>query len=110
MLDGGGAHGLDLSVEEQRTCRNRTVRRIASPFIELGAEPRTHELRRGSLVSRPAGTGICHWIEAGGEGITYLVYGTRAQNDVTYYPRKNGLWFKSAGVMIAADHISILGD
>ena len=39
MLDAGGAHGLDLSVEEQRTCRNRTVRRIASPFIELGAEP-----------------------------------------------------------------------
>ena len=78
--------------------------------VELGAEPKTHELRRGSLVSRPAGTGICHWIEAGDEGITYLVYGTRAQNDVTYYPRKNGLWFKSAGVMIAADHISILGD
>ena len=39
MLDGGGAHGLDLSVEEQRTWRNRTVRRIASPFIELGAQP-----------------------------------------------------------------------
>ena len=57
-----------------------------------------------------AGTGICHWIEAGDEGTTYLVYGTRARNDITYYPRKNGLWFKSAGVMIAADHISVLDD
>jgi uncharacterized cupin superfamily protein len=94
VLDGGGTLHLDPTPAR----------------VELGAEPKTHELGPGSLVSRPAGTGICHWIEAGDEGITYLVYGTRAQNDVTYYPRKNGLWFKSAGVMIAADHISILGD
>ena len=40
MLHGGGAAGLDLGVEEQRAGRNRTVRRIASPFIEFGAEPR----------------------------------------------------------------------
>jgi len=26
------------------------------------------------------------------------------------YPRKNGLWFKRAGVMIAADHIPLLDE
>ena len=44
MLDGGGARGLDLSVEKQRARRNRTVRRIASPFLEIGTEPSPHHL------------------------------------------------------------------
>ena len=35
-----GAAGLDLRVEEQQAGRDRKVRRIASPFLELGAEPR----------------------------------------------------------------------
>ncbi len=75
---------------------------------EFGGQPEAHDVRRGTIVSRRAGTGICHSMTAGDDGLVYLVYGTRHANDVIYYPRNNGLWFKSAGVMIAADHISLL--
>jgi uncharacterized cupin superfamily protein len=78
--------------------------------MEFGGEPETHEVRRGTVISKPAGGGMCHLMTAGPEGLTYLVYGTRHPNDVVYYPRKNGLWFKSAGVMIAADHIPLLDE
>jgi hypothetical protein len=39
MLDRGDACGFDLSVEEQRARRDRTVWRIASPLFQVGAEP-----------------------------------------------------------------------
>jgi uncharacterized cupin superfamily protein len=78
--------------------------------LEFGGRPETHDVRRGTVISKPAGGGMCHHLTAGQEGLTYLVYGTREPNDVVFYPRKNGLWFKSAGVMIAADHISLLDE
>lgn len=53
----------------------------------LGDEERP--VRRGSVVARPAGTGIAHAFRAGGEGLTYLAYGTREPNDIAYYPRSN---------------------
>jgi hypothetical protein len=31
-------------------------------------------------------------------------------DDVVYYQRKNGFWFESAGVMIAADHVPFLDE
>ena len=80
------------------------------PHTRSGGEHEQHAVRRGSVVARPAGTGRAHTFRAGADGLRLLAYGTRDPRDVTYYPRKNGLWFKSAGVMIAADHISILGD
>lgn len=76
--------------------------------LEFGGEPQTHSVRRGTVISKPAGGGMCHHMSAADDGLVYLVYGTRQPHDVVYYPRKNGLWFKSAGVMIAADHIALL--
>ena len=77
---------------------------------EFGGRPEAHDVRRGTVISKPAGGGMCHHMTAGDAGLTYLVYGTRQPNDVVYYPRKNGLWFKSAGVIIAADHIALLDE
>jgi len=50
---------------------------------------------------------MCHHMTVGENGLTYCVYGTRRLNDFVYYPRKNDLRFKSAGI-IAADHIPFL--
>jgi uncharacterized cupin superfamily protein len=77
---------------------------------EFGGTPATHDVRSGTVISKPAGGGMCHHMTAGDAGLRYLAYGTRQPNDVVYYPRKNGLWFKSAGVMIAADHIALLDE
>jgi uncharacterized cupin superfamily protein len=77
---------------------------------EFGGQSETHDVRPGTVISKPAGGGICHHMTAGDGGLTYLVYGTRQPSDVIFYPRKNGLWFKSAGVMIAVDHIPLLDE
>ena len=54
-----------------------------------GVERETHAIRAGHVVARPAGTRISHFIKAGRNGITCLVYGTREPNDICYYPRSN---------------------
>jgi uncharacterized cupin superfamily protein len=64
-----------------------------------GAERETHAIRTGSVISRPPGTRIAHSFRAGPEGLTYLVYGTREPNDITYYPRSNKLFFRGVGLI-----------
>ncbi len=49
-------------------------------------------VRAGSVVSRPAGTGVAHAFH-GGSGLTYLAYGTRHPGDLCYYPRSNKIGF-----------------
>jgi uncharacterized cupin superfamily protein len=58
-----------------------------------------HSVRGGSVISRPAGTRIAHALHAGPEGLTYLVYGTREPNDITYYPRSNKIFFRGVGLI-----------
>jgi uncharacterized cupin superfamily protein len=58
-----------------------------------------HPLRRGSVVSRPAGTRVPHSIRSGASGLTYLAYGTRDTNDVCYYPRSNKIFWRGLGVI-----------
>ena len=59
----------------------------------------THAVRRGHVVSRPAGTRISHCFRAGAPGLTYLAYGTRDSNDVCYYPRSNKIFFRGLGLI-----------
>jgi uncharacterized cupin superfamily protein len=71
---------------------------------KAGAMPRaepdeTHSLRRGHVVSRPAGTRISHCFRAGADGLAYLAYGTRDPNDVAYYPRSNKIFFRGLGLV-----------
>jgi uncharacterized cupin superfamily protein len=64
-----------------------------------GAERETHPIRTGDVIARPPGTRIAHFIKAGTNGMTCLVYGTREPNDICYYPRSNKIGFRGVGVL-----------
>jgi uncharacterized cupin superfamily protein len=56
-------------------------------------------LRAGSVVVRPAGTGVAHAFRARDEGITLLMYGARDPNDILYYPRSGKVFFRGIGLV-----------
>jgi uncharacterized cupin superfamily protein len=68
-----------------------------SGVCELGDERLS--VTRGSVVARPAGTGLAHAFRGGEGGITYLGYGTREPNDICYYPRSGKIAFWGVGVI-----------
>ena len=59
--------------------------------------PEEHALRRGDVVSRPAGTGIAHAIRPGAQGITYLAYGTNEPSDMCFYPQSGRVSLRVSG-------------
>ena len=63
------------------------------------APQETHEVKRGHVVSRPAGTRMSHCLRAGDQGLTYLAFGTREPNDVCYYPRSNKIFWRGLGLI-----------
>jgi uncharacterized cupin superfamily protein len=71
-----------------------------SGTVTLGDE--SAEVRRGSVVSRPAGTRVAHSFLAGDDGLVYLAYGTREPNDVVYYSRTDEIRFRGVGVTLPA--------
>jgi uncharacterized cupin superfamily protein len=56
-------------------------------------------VRAGSVVARPAGTGVSHLFRAGASGLALLAYGPRHPADVCYYPRSNKISFRGVGVI-----------
>jgi uncharacterized cupin superfamily protein len=58
-----------------------------------------HSVRAGSVVARPAGTGVAHAFRAGEPGLTLLMYGTRDPNDICFYPRSGKVYFTGLGVI-----------
>jgi uncharacterized cupin superfamily protein len=77
-----------------------TLELIPTPArAEVGAAHEEHELRTGSVVARPPGTGIAHLFRAGAGGLTYLAYGTRDPSDVCYYPRSNKVYLRGVGLI-----------
>ena len=61
--------------------------------------PQPSPLRPGSVVVRPAGSQMAHALRAGHAGLTYLAYGERRPEDITYYPRSRKLSFRGLGVV-----------
>jgi uncharacterized cupin superfamily protein len=61
-------------------------------YDNAGELAEEHALRPGHCVSRPAGTNRAHMLRAGGEGLTYLAYGTRDTGEIVYYPRSRKAW------------------
>jgi uncharacterized cupin superfamily protein len=53
------------------------------------AEP--EPVHTGSVVARPAGTGVAHAFRAGPAGLVLLAYGTRDPADICFYPRSGKL-------------------
>jgi uncharacterized cupin superfamily protein len=59
----------------------------------------------GSVVARPASTGVAHAFRAGDHGLTYLAYGSREPGDACYYPRSNKISFRGLGVVCRIEHL-----
>jgi len=57
------------------------------------------EVRAGSIVARPAASGVAHAFRASDDGMTLLMYGTRDPNDICYYPRSGKVYFTGLGVI-----------
>ncbi len=58
-----------------------------------------HELRPGSIVARPAATGVVHCFEAGADGLVMLAYGTREPADMCWYPDSKKISFRGLRVI-----------
>ena len=69
------------------------------PHLRQGGELETHEVRRGSVVARPAGNGRPHVFRAAESGLSVLAFGTRDPRDVTYYPRSRKVSFRGIGLI-----------
>jgi uncharacterized cupin superfamily protein len=63
------------------------------------------EVRAGSVVSRPAATGVAHMFRAGAKGMPYLAYGPREPGDVCYYPRSNKIAFRGVRVIARLERL-----
>ena len=59
--------------------------------MQLGDE--RHPVGAGTVVARPADSGVGHKLCSGPSGLTYLVYGTRVPGDYCYYPDSRKLGF-----------------
>jgi uncharacterized cupin superfamily protein len=57
------------------------------------------EVRAGSVVCRPPGTGVAHTFRGGEDGMTLLMYGTREHAEVCYYPRSGKVYFVGLGLI-----------
>jgi len=66
---------------------------------QAAAVAESHALRAGHVVARPPASRVAHRLRAGGEGLTYLAYGTREPNDIAYYPNSDKIYFRGVGVM-----------
>jgi uncharacterized cupin superfamily protein len=58
-----------------------------------------HAVRAGSVVARPAGTGVAHAFRAGPDGLTLLMYGTRDPREICFYPRSGKVYFVGLGLI-----------
>ena len=64
-----------------------------------------HGLVRGSVVARPAGTGVAHGFVAGDAGLTFLAYGERDPRDVCWYPRSQKLSIRGVKAMFRVERV-----
>jgi uncharacterized cupin superfamily protein len=61
-----------------------------------------HAVRRGSVVSRPAGTGVPHHFTAGDAGLRLLAYAPTDTRDIGFYPRTGTVFLRGIGVRFQA--------
>jgi uncharacterized cupin superfamily protein len=63
-----------------------------------GAPAVEHPVTSGSVVVRPAGSGVAHAFLAGDAGLTQLAYGESLGHDMTFYPRSRKVRCRGLGV------------
>jgi uncharacterized cupin superfamily protein len=71
--------------------------------LRLGSEE--HAVRPGSIVSRPAGTGVAHQFSAGDGGLTLLCYSNIDTTDTTYFPDSNKVNLRYLDVMLRVEPV-----
>jgi len=74
---------------------------VGTGTLRLGDE--RHDLRRGHVVSRPAGSRIAHQFIAGDDGMTVLAYSNIDPNDLAFYPDSNKVKLRGLNVMIRVE-------
>jgi uncharacterized cupin superfamily protein len=70
-----------------------------TPSMPPSADTEVQAVRAGSVVARPAGTGVSHAFRAGDGGMTLLAWGTRDPNDICWYPRSKKIFWGGVGVI-----------
>jgi len=79
-----------------------------SGVLELWPSPRAASngvvredlpIHTGHVIVRPPASRVGHAFQAGEEGITMLIYGTRKPNDMCYFPRSNKISWRGLGVI-----------
>lgn len=72
--------------------------------VRLGDE--RFDVRRGTVVARPPGTGVAHSFIAGPAGLELLAWGTREPNDIVYYPDSDKVYLCGVGVIGRIERLS----
>jgi uncharacterized cupin superfamily protein len=79
--------------------------------LVLGSEDdEEHPVRAGSVVCRPAGTGVAHCFRAGERGMTMLMYSDVDPNDMCFYPRSGKLYIRGLGIVVRPELTSYWDD
>jgi uncharacterized cupin superfamily protein len=78
--------------------------------LRLGPDEEEHPVRQGSLVSRPAGSGIAHAFRAGESGMTFFAYSDVDPNDMCFYPRSGKVLIRGLGITIRPEQVDWWGD
>ncbi len=65
-----------------------------------------HPVRRGSLLARPAGTGVAHCFRAGDGGLRLLGYSDRDPNDMCFYPRSGKVGLRGLRALFRVEQVS----
>lgn len=71
--------------------------------LRLGEE--RHAVRAGSVVARPAGTGIAHQYLAGEDGLVLLAFGTRDSGDTIWYPDFSKVSLRGLGIIVRVEPV-----
>jgi uncharacterized cupin superfamily protein len=62
-------------------------------------------VRAGSVIARPAGTGVAHAFRAGAQPLTLLAYGTRDPNDICFYPRSGKVSLRGVNAIFRVERV-----
>jgi uncharacterized cupin superfamily protein len=76
----------------------------------LGDAEEEHPVRAGSLVARPAGTGVAHALRAGPHGLTMLAYSDLDPRDMCLYPRTGKVLVRGLGIVIRPEQVPYWDD
>jgi uncharacterized cupin superfamily protein len=69
-----------------------------------------HPVRTGSLVCRPAGSGVAHAFRAGASGLSLLIFSDLHPNDMCLYPETGKVLLRGLGVVFRPEQVPFWED